>query len=206
MTFHLMFRNLSGLHCCLFVKVLLLLLSSNLFILAQVLCFVNNFFQDFLFFSAASLSSRSCRLPWKTKSSFGSLLDLSRQSPLASYQMFSHLSTPFSRNFHFLFHLTELALSGSFSNSNPLRCPSLPFPSASVLTAVPSCLLSLSFLTHAPVSDLSSTWAELTLLLRSLFGSSFSFSLSRWALVYNTKSCCICQQLFANFLNLFFRI
>ena len=102
----------------------------------------------------------------------------------------------FSRNFHFLFHLTELALSGSFSNSNPLRCPSLPFPSASVLTAVPSRPLSLSFLTHAPVSDLSSTWAELTLLLRSLFGSSFSFLLSRRALVYNTKSCCICQQLF----------
>ena len=103
MTFHLMFRNLSGLHCCLFVKVLLLLLSSNLFILAQVLCFVNNFFQDFLFFSAASLSSRSCRLPWKTKSSFGSLLDLSRQSPLASYQMFSHLSTPFFKKFSFSF-------------------------------------------------------------------------------------------------------
>ena len=46
MTFHLMFRNLSGLHCCLFVKVLLPL-SSNLFILAQVVCFVNNFFELF---------------------------------------------------------------------------------------------------------------------------------------------------------------
>ena len=40
-------RNLSGLHCCLFVKVLLLLLCSNLFILAQVVCFVNNFFEFF---------------------------------------------------------------------------------------------------------------------------------------------------------------
>ena len=82
----LFIRNLSGLHCCLFVKVLLPL-SSNSFILSQVVCFVNNFFREFLnlFFN-----------------SFQTLLRLLSQAPLAFYQMLSHLSIPFLKNFNFL--------------------------------------------------------------------------------------------------------
>ena len=142
-------RNLSGLHCCLFVKVPLLLLSSNSFILSQVICFVNNFFQDFLFFSAASLNFRSCWLPRKTKPSLGSLLDSSRQSPLAFYQTFSDLSIPFLKNFYFLFCSSKFPLYCFSSNSHS------------------SCRLP------------------------------FVFSPVRRALVYNTKSCRFCQQLFS---------
>ena len=93
MTFHLMFRNLSGLHCCLFVKVPLPL-SSNLFILAQVLCFVNNFFELF-------------------SSSFRLLAELPfPQSPLAFYQTLSCLSIPFFKNFHFAFRPLYHSVSG----------------------------------------------------------------------------------------------
>jgi hypothetical protein len=99
MTFHLMFRNLSGLHCCLFVKVLLPL-SSNLFILAQVVCFVNNFFELF-------------------SSSFWLLAELSfPQSPLAFYQTLSCLSIPFLKNFYFVFRLLYRSASGLYLTHN----------------------------------------------------------------------------------------
>ena len=175
MTFHLMFRNLSGLHCCLFVKVLLPL-SSNLFILAQVVCFVNNFlnfFKSFLvscrtfvraiafgilsnsflfvntFLKIFILFSNRCTLcqAYVLLTIYHSSTSL-LQATLVSYQTFHRLSTPFFKKFRFFSAVlspTQITLR--------FQSPSLKHR------------LSL----FPPVCR---------------------------ALVYNTKSCCICQQLF----------
>ena len=180
MTFHLMFRNLSGLHCCLFVKVLLLL-SSNLFILAQVVCFVNNFFELFA-------------------SSFWFLVELSFvQSPLVFYQTLLCLSIPFWRFFIL------------FSN----RCT---LCQAYVLLTIyhsSTSLLQATLVSYQTFHRLSTPFfkkfrffsavlspTQITLRFQS---PSLKHRLSLFppvcrALVYNTKSRCICQQLFTKIL------